>query len=152
MANSTIVSNPYSFNIKSNQVFSTNALISDNQVKMTMVYFPSTEDDPVETLIYSKDLSACELIPNIINGVEITKLGLQLSSSGNFYCSILADGKRYSKIILNGGPFYNFEVNYNQLLTNTTSVYVYSGDIIGTDPTYWGYFDKSSFDLTIKFV
>ena len=77
------VSNPYTFNIKSNCGFSTNPLISNNihQVKITMKYSEKTfeadhPEDPPSThyaLYYSTSSGAGNMIPtNIFNGDTIT--------------------------------------------------------------------------------
>lgn len=42
------VGNPYTFNIKSNCGFSTNALISNNQAKITMKYSYNDYSDDIE--------------------------------------------------------------------------------------------------------
>lgn len=148
------VSNPYTFNIKSDCGFSTNALISDNtyRAKLTMVYYPNGESNNRQKLIYSNNTAESDLTPNIINGVRITSIGLQLESDNKLYCSLLVDGKMYSKLILNGGPFINFEIYYSQLIAATLSVYEYHGDVVGTNPDYWSFYDGFPFDFTIEFV
>ena len=156
------VSNPYTFNIKSNCGFSTNPLISNNihQVKITMKYSEKTfeadhPEDPPSTnyaLYYSTSSGAGNMIPtNIFNGDTIT--GIRCDYNDGFYIDppivniTMKSSKKYSKIQLNGGP-----------IKNCSLAYYYqddSGDKWYMSPlnTYdLKKYDNVPFDLTIEFI
>lgn len=154
------VSNPYTFNIKSNCGFSTDALISNNQAKITMVYDENTyeiehpSDEPIYytnySLYYNSNNGKGNMIPNIINGNTIT--GIYCSYTDGFYedpstVSIsMISSKKYSKIHLNGGPIKNCSLTYDHEYNN---IKWYKSDL---DNYNLGQYDKIPFDLTIKFV
>lgn len=107
------VTNPYMFNIKSNCGFSTNALLSNNQAKITMKYNSRMEPDDngeeyntISLLYHNKNSGS--MTPNIINGVTIYLIGIQYSNmhdSDTFKVDVrITSSTKYSKIILNGGP------------------------------------------------
>lgn len=173
------VSNPYTFNIKSNCGFSTNPLISNNQVKITMKYTYSEksedEEDPdngvvttynytVENLSFD-DLSnnkVGSMIPNMIDGNIVKMLfcentyGDVVDWYGLLY--IVKSNQKYSKAILNGGIFKNCIFPHDPK-NDTSGLYCFSKNLIdddnsreGIDWSNWKDYDKTPFDLTIKFV
>lgn len=157
---SSSVSNPYTFNIKSNCEFSADPIVSSNahQAKLTMVY--SYDDTAlIGNLMYGDSLADSSIEPNVINGVNIGSIVLGFSfTTGTLQCALTTSGKKYSKIILNGGIFYNLEVPYHMSVTSKIIRYYYSGDPVNsdsipiTDPTQWKDYDKTPFDFTMEFV
>ena len=156
------VSNPYTFNIKSNCGFSTNPLISNNihQVKITMKYSEKTleaDNSPGSfyinyALYYSTSSGVGNMIPtNIFNGDTIT--GIRCDYNDGFYIDppivyiTMKSSKKYSKIQLNGGPIKNCLLTYYYQDN--------SGDKWYMSPlnTYdLKKYDNVPFDLTIEFV
>ena len=152
------VSNPYTFNIKSNCGFSTNTLLSNNKAKITMKFSSTdigayTEDG----LLYSAEENKVgNMIPNVINGNTIIFIWCvynhgDLTSYG-VYIRIKAP-QQYSKIILNGGPFKKCSVPY-EYASNGVQYYIIQTayNIPGIDYTNWRQYNNVPFDLTIKFV
>lgn len=158
------VSNPYTFNIKSNCGFSTNTLISNNQVKITMKYSFSIESDDhgeeydkISLLYYNKNSGS--MTPNIINGITIFLIGIQYSNIYNmdtFEVDVrITSSTKYSKIILNGGPFKNCSIAY--LLSDSSNsnnhYYIENSSKVDTDVFKWEQnYNNVPFDLTIEFV
>ena len=112
------VSNPYTFNIKSNCGFSANALLSNNQVKITMKYTSNDEidnpEDPdypenpelwptyfytVETLEYNSSDNTGSISPNTIDGDIIYRIECE-DSYGDISYSIALIFIKTSKNIL----------------------------------------------------
>ena len=157
---SSSVNNPYTFNIKSNCEFSTDPIISNNahRAKLTMVY--SYDDTAlIGQLTYGTAVADSSIEPTVINGVNIGGIVLSFDfGKGRLQCSLNTSGKKYSKIILNGGIFYNLEVPYQMSITSKIIYYYYSGDPVNsdgipiTDPTHWKDYDKTPFDFTMEFV
>ena len=144
------VSNPYTFNIKSNCRFSTDTIISSNahRAKLTMIY---SKSDEFILLEYDKNLSGSSLNPNAFNEIHINHIVLRYDYSNNqLRCVIQLINFHDSKIILNGGIFNNLNVPYKSSNFSKRN-YVYSGKLIGTDPTHWKDYDKVPFNCTIEF-
>lgn len=166
------VSNPYKFNIKSNCGFSTNALISDNQAKITMKYSYNDYSDDIEVeagefitryytieeLEYYSAENTGNMVPSVINGNNIVRIGcyFEYGDLNGHSCIVFTkDSQQYSKIILNGGPFKNCSIPYDGD-TNVNGIQRYyiesRNPIPGIDYTNWGQYNNVPFDLTIKFV
>lgn len=158
------VSNPYTFNIKSNCGFSTNTLLSNNQVKITMKYSSSIESDDhgeeydtISLLYYNKNSGS--MTPNIINGITIFLIGIQYSNIYNmdtFEVDVrITSSTKYSKIILNGGPFKNCSIAYllSDSFNSNNHYYIEECSKVDTDAFKWKQnYDNVPFDLTIEFV
>ena len=153
------VSNPYTFNIKSNCGFSTNTLLSNNLVKITMKYSEQTYDvdHPGDqlyytdySLYYNSNNNSGNMIPNIVNGNTIT--GVYCGYTDGFYedpptVSIsMKSSKKYSKIHLNGGPIKNCSLTYDSEYNN---IKWYKSGLGNYDLEKY---DNVTFDLTIEFV
>ncbi len=160
------VSNPYTFNIKSNCGFSTNALLSNNQVKITMKYTEYDEErnfDHALPIYWTEyyllyDSEDGNMIPNIVNGntilvVSCSYMDGDLSENPAISVAIKAP-QQYSKIILNGGPFKNCSLPYNRNDNDTQWYKIQNSNILGFDSNVntWKKYDNIPFDLTIKFV
>lgn len=165
----SIVNNPYTFNIKSNCGFSTNTLLSNNKAKITMKYSSTDceQEENEETIAYytedellysAEENKVGSMIPNVIKGNTIILIWCfydygDITSYG-LYIKIKAP-QRYSKIILNGGPFKNCSVPYEYVDSNGVQYYTIQTayNIPGLDTTYnWKNYDNIPFDLTIEFV
>ena len=158
------VSNPYTFNIKSNCGFSTNTLISNNQVKITMKYNFSTESNDlgeefntISLLYYNKNSGS--MTPNIINGITVFLISIQYSNNYNintFEVDVrITSSTKYSKIILNGGPFKNCSIAYllSGSFNSNDHYYIEESSKVDTDVFKWKQnYDNVPFDLTIEFV
>ena len=159
------VSNPYTFNIKSNCEFSTNPLISNNihQVKITMKYYEQTfeADHPADEDLHYTEYSLCystlsgagNMIPtNIFNGNTITGISCEYTYGFYTYPPTVSIGikssKKYSKIQLNGGPIKNCSLTYRHQ-DNNSGVKWYSSGLNNYDLRKY---NNVPFDLTIKFV
>lgn len=124
--------------------------ISSN-AKLTMIY---SKSDEIAQLQYEYKLSGSSLNPDKIDGATIRSIRLEYDySNDQLQCSITLVNHEHinTKIILNGGIFNNLEVPYK----NNSFVirnYIYSGKLIGTDPTHWKDYDKVPFDCTIEFA
>ena len=144
------VSNPYTFNIKSNCRFSTDTIISNNahRTKLTMIY---SKSDEFILLEYDKNLSGSSIDPNAFGSIRINQIVLRYDYSNNqLRCFIQLINFRGSKIILNGGIFNNLGVPYKSSSFSKRN-YDYTGKLIGTDPTHWKDYDKVPFNCTIEF-
>lgn len=152
------VTNPYTFNIKSNCGFST--IISDNiyQVKLTMKYYENiydvedTEDYYTDyNLIYNSNNNTGNIVPDKINGDTIDYM--YCGYTDGYYVSSPTVGiriktsKQYSKIHLNGGPIKNCSLTYDRDDINGTKWY--RSDLNNYDLEKY---DNVPFDLTIEFV
>ena len=149
----TVVSNPYAFNIKTKvcRVRPIAPPISNNahRAKLTMIY---SKSDEIIRLEYESHLSGSSLDPDTFNKIYISHITLEYDYSNNqLYCLIQLINFHDSKIILNGGIFNNLEVPYKGNSSFRRN-YVYSGKLIGTDPTHWKDYNKVPFDCTIEFV
>lgn len=172
------VSNPYTFNIKSNCGVSTNPLLSNNQAKITMKYYSSdkidTPEDPdypenpelwptyyytVETLEYDSSDNTGSIVPSVVNGNTIYRVRCT-NTYGDYNGSVClifikTSHQQYSKIILNGGPFKNCSIPYVGYTPSTgvQRYYIESGEsITGVDYKDWEKYNNIPFDLTIKFI
>ena len=117
------VSNPYTFNIKSNCRFWINALLSNNQVKITMKY--SSEDyeedvpydhDPdqyytiyytVNILEYDSSKNTGNIVPSVVNGNNIDRVRCTLTygdNNGSDCLIFIKTSQQYSKIIFKWWP------------------------------------------------
>ena len=171
------VSNPYTFNIKSNCGVSTNTLLSNNQAKITMVYSSNEESETIEDpdfpenpelwptynytidiLEYDFDKNVGNLFPDIINenGIRRVRCTDQYGDIESSSCLLFIKtfGKKYSKVILNGGPFKNCIIPYNgDTVNGFCRFYVESSESIsGLNYAKWEQYNKVPFDFTIKFV
>ena len=154
------VSNPYTFNIKSNCRFSTDTLTSNNRVKITMKYFENTyeidhpADEPLYytdySLYYNSNNNSGNMIPNIVNGNTITTISCGYTSGFNETPPTVSIGiissKKYSKIHLNGGPIKNCSLTYDREYNN---IKWYSSGLGNYDLEKY---DGVPFDLTIEFI
>lgn len=153
------VSNPYTFNIKSNCGFSVIVPIDENTYLTKLVVEFSHETNTMTYFLrYSNNIDGTSLEPNIINGISILSIQLMDIIGPNINrtsCQIITSGKRYSKIILNDsvGIFENIEVSYDTT-TNGKDLYIYDNGPKGIDPRNWsGLLSQiGSFDLIIEFV
>ena len=153
------VTNPYTFNIKSNCEFSTIIPIDENTYLTKLAVKYSHEMNAMSYFLkYSNNMDETSLEPNIINGISILNIQLMDIIGPNINrtsCQIITSGKRYSKIILNDsiGIFDNIEVSYNTI-TNDKDLYIYDNGLKGIHPDNWSnvFSQISSFDLTIKFI
>ena len=171
------VSNPYTFNIKSNCGFSTNTLLSNNQAKITMKYFSDerseTVEDPdypenpelwptydytVDILEYDSSKNTGSMVPSVVNGNTIHRVRCTTTYgdyNGSDCLIFIKTSQQYSKIILNGGPFKNCSIPYVGYTPSTgvQRYYIESGEsITGIDYNNWGKYNETPFDLTIEFV
>lgn len=154
------VTNPYTFNIKSNCRFSTIVPIGESTylTKIAMEYYHET-NAATYFLRYSNGVYPTSLEPNIINGISILSIQLiaiNMNSVNRFVCQVTTSGKRYSKIILkNNIAFSNIEVQYNTT-SDGKDIYMYDGNPIGISPGNWpviaDQMQRNPFDLTIEFI
>lgn len=97
-------------------------------------------------------------MPNVINGNTIDRVECTYTygDRNSHTCIIfIKTSQRYSKIILNGGPFKNCSIPYDDTPQNNgiQRYYISSRDPIpGIDYTNWEQYNNAPFDLTIKFV
>lgn len=172
------VNNPYTFNIKSNCSFSTNTLISNNRVKITMKYSSNYESETIEDpdfpenpelwptynytvniLEYDSSKNTGNIVPSVVNGNTINRVKCTLTygDKNDSVCLIfIKTSQQYSKIILNGGPFKNCPIPFNTHASTADGVRIYyiesNGEIPRIYYNNWKKYDNVPFDLTIKFV
>ena len=168
------VSNPYTFNIKSNCGFSTNPLLSNNKADLTMRYlsnnYSEEQENPeipgetitinytIDSLVYeSAFISTGSLVPNTINGNTIIYICAKHIHGDleSYICDIkIKSSQRYSKIILNGHVFENCSVPYySQSSDGVQQYYIETYKNIGLNLSWsWKSYDDSPCMVTIEFV
>ena len=159
------VTNPYTFNIKSNCKFSTNTLIR-NRVKITMRYETSTESEDhgesyTTSALYYNYNNTGSMTPNIINGNTINVVSINHSDkhdNDTFGVDVAVySSTKYSKVILNGGPFKNCSIPYDFSAPSDSNSIYYSKSFSNPSSEiddFWTLrkYDNVPFDLTIEFV